>query len=85
MVGFLDGYRESTQSWRELLLDLKARGLSVPPKLAFGNGAMVFKLIKAAEKSWRHLDGKNQLPKVITGAKFRDRLEWHDEIEKEAA
>jgi transposase-like protein len=214
LVGFLDGYRESTQSWRELLLDLKARGLSVPPKLAIGDGAMgfwaaleevwpqtaqqrcwvhktanvlnkmpkslhkkakedlhniwmaetkedsnkafdlfldkygtkydkatdclskdrkelltfydfpaehwkhirttnpiestfatvrhrtkrskgclaretafimVFKLIKDAEKNWRRLDGKNQLPKIITGAKFRDGLEWHDEIEKEAA
>ena len=42
LVGFLDGYRESTQSWRELLLDLKARGLCVPPKLAIGDGAMGF-------------------------------------------
>jgi putative transposase len=42
LVGFLDGYRESTQSWRELLLDLKARGLSIPPKLAIGDGAMGF-------------------------------------------
>jgi putative transposase len=46
---------------------------------------MVFKLIKTAEKTWRRLDGKNQLPKIITGAKFRDGLEWRDEIEKEAA
>jgi hypothetical protein len=30
---------------------------------------MVFKLIKTAEKTWRRLDGKNQLPKVITGVK----------------
>lgn len=42
LVGFLDGYRESTQSWRELLLDLKARGLSISPKLAIGDGAMGF-------------------------------------------
>jgi transposase-like protein len=42
LVGFLDGYRESTQSWRELLLDLKARGLCIPPKLAIGDGAMGF-------------------------------------------
>ncbi len=34
LVGFIDGYRESTQSWRELLLDLKTRGLKTPPKLA---------------------------------------------------
>jgi putative transposase len=31
---------------------------------------MIFKLIKTAEKTWRRLDGKNQLPKVITGVKF---------------
>jgi len=37
--------------------------------------AMVFKLIEAAQKSWRRLDGHNQLPKVILGARFRDGLE----------
>lgn len=37
-----DGVRESTQSWREVLLDLKARGLEEPPKLAVGDGAMGF-------------------------------------------
>lgn len=36
-----DGVRESTQSWREVLLDLKARGLNTP-KLAVGDGAMGF-------------------------------------------
>ncbi len=35
-----DGVRESTQSWREVLLDLKKRGLEVPPKLAVGDGAL---------------------------------------------
>ena len=37
-----DGVRESTQSWREVLLDLKKRGLAVPPKLAVGDGALGF-------------------------------------------
>jgi putative transposase len=37
-----DGVRESKQSWRELLLDLKARGLTIPPKLAVGDGALGF-------------------------------------------
>ena len=37
-----DGVRESTQSWREVLLDLKRRGLVDPPKLAVGDGAMGF-------------------------------------------
>ena len=36
-----DGVRESTQSWREVLLNLKSRGMSVP-KLAIGDGAMGF-------------------------------------------
>jgi putative transposase len=36
---------------------------------------MVFKLIKTAEKTWRRLDGKNQLPKVTTGVKFCDGCE----------
>ena len=37
-----DGLRESTQSWREVLLDLKRRGLTAAPKLAVGDGAMGF-------------------------------------------
>jgi putative transposase len=36
---------------------------------------MVFKLIEAAQKSWRCLDGHNQLPKLITGVKFVDGIE----------
>ncbi|MGA1183503.1 MAG: IS256 family transposase [Ilumatobacteraceae bacterium] len=37
--------------------------------------AMVFKLVDAAQKSWRRLDGHNQLPKVVLGAMFKDGLE----------
>ena len=37
--------------------------------------AMVFKLVDAAQKSWRRLNGHNQLPKVVLGAKFKDGLE----------
>jgi putative transposase len=36
---------------------------------------MVFKLINAAQSSWRRLDGQNQLPKLITGVKFADGIE----------
>ena len=39
LVGFQVGTRESAQSWRELLVDLKARGLAVAPELAVGDGA----------------------------------------------
>ena len=37
--------------------------------------AMVFKLVDAAQKSWRRLDGHNQLPKLIQGVKFTDGIE----------
>jgi len=42
LIAVLDGYRESEQSWLELLLDLKSRGLVYPPKLAIGDGALSF-------------------------------------------
>jgi putative transposase len=42
VVAIHDGYRESTQSWKELFLDLKQRGLQHAPKLAIGDGAMGF-------------------------------------------
>lgn len=42
LLAIQDGYRESEQSWQELLLDLKHRGLSVDPKLAVGDGALGF-------------------------------------------
>jgi len=42
LVAVQDGLRESEQSWRELLLDLKARGLAEAPKLAVGDGALGF-------------------------------------------
>ena len=41
--GLADGYRESTQSWRELLIDLKRRGLTRAPELAIGDGALGFR------------------------------------------
>jgi len=47
IVGFQVGIRESAQSWRELLVDIKARGLAVPPEVAVGDGAMGF---------WKALD-----------------------------
>ncbi|MBA3814855.1 MAG: transposase, partial [Alphaproteobacteria bacterium] len=50
LVGSIDGYRESVQSWGELVADLKARGLSIPPKLAIGDGALGF--WKALEEVW---------------------------------
>lgn len=42
LIAILDGHRESAQSWRELLLDVKRRGLAIEPKLAVGDGALGF-------------------------------------------
>jgi transposase-like protein len=42
LVAVYDGVRESEQSWMELMLDLKARGLAEAPKLAIGDGALGF-------------------------------------------
>jgi putative transposase len=42
LIAVQDGYRESEQSWKQLLLDVKARGLVVDPKLATGDGALGF-------------------------------------------
>jgi putative transposase len=42
LIAVVDGYRESEQSWYELLLDLKKRELSLAPKLAVGDGALGF-------------------------------------------
>jgi putative transposase len=42
LVGFQVGTRESAQSWRELLVGLKARGLAIAPELAVGDGALGF-------------------------------------------
>lgn len=47
LVGFQVGMRESAQSWRELLVDLKDRGLAIAPEIAVGDGALGF---------WRALD-----------------------------
>jgi len=42
LIAVSDGYRESKISWRELLLDLKRRGLKQGPKLAIGDGGLGF-------------------------------------------
>ncbi len=55
LLGFQVGVRESAQSWRELLVDLKARGLVVAPELATGDGALGFwKALDAVSPTTRH-------------------------------
>ncbi len=69
-----DGVRESTQSWREVLLDLKARGVRVAPKLATGDGALGFWAAMAEvfpetrhQRCWVHKTANvlNYLPKSV--------------------
>lgn len=50
LITVADGYRESEQSWKELLLDVKARGLTIEPSLAIGDGALGF--WKAVGQVW---------------------------------
>jgi transposase-like protein len=55
LIGFQTGLRESTQSWKELLVDLKARGLSIAPEVATGDGALGFwKALDEAFPTTRH-------------------------------
>ena len=42
LVALTDGFRESEQSWKDVLLDLKRRGLKHDPQLAIGDGALGF-------------------------------------------
>jgi putative transposase len=42
LVALADGFRESEQSWKELLLGLKRRGMKIDPQLAIGDGALGF-------------------------------------------
>lgn len=73
-IAIEDGYRESEQSWSELLLRLKAQGVRHPPKLAVGDGALGFwkalsKVFPATvhQRCWVHKTANvlNKLPKVV--------------------
>jgi putative transposase len=55
LIGFQVGVRESAQSWRELLVDLKARGLAIAPELATGDGGLGFwKALDEVSPTTRH-------------------------------
>ena len=89
-----DGFRESTQSWRELLLDLKRRGLKQDPKLAIGDGALGFwtalREVFAStreQRCWVHktMNVLNAMPKSMQ-AKAKGHLHdiWQAETKAEA-
>jgi putative transposase len=74
LIAIQDGQRESEQSWKELLLDVQARGLTVEPKLAIGDGALGFwKAVRqvwpatAEQRCWVHKTANvlDKLPKSV--------------------
>lgn len=74
LVAVEDGYRESEASWREVLTDLRNRGLQRPPKLAVGDGALGFwaalnKVFPQTrhQRCWVHKSANvlNKLPKTV--------------------
>jgi transposase-like protein len=76
LVGLIDGVRESAQSWKELLLDLKRRGLAMGPELAVADGALGFwKALPEVwpktreQRCWVHKTANvlNRLPKSLQG------------------
>jgi putative transposase len=94
LVGFQVGVRESTQSWRELLVDLKARGLSVAPEIAVGDGALGF--WKALEeifpstrhqRCWQHklVNILNKVPKSVQPNMKADLREVRDAPDRATA
>jgi S-DNA-T family DNA segregation ATPase FtsK/SpoIIIE len=55
LVGLTDDVRESTRSWKELLLDLKRRGLSMGPELAIDPKILTFSSVESSPYLWRPL------------------------------
>ena len=74
LVALVGGFRESDMSWREVLLDLKTRGLKEPPKLCVGHGPLGFwKALRhvyggsvQTQRCWFHKMGNvlNSLPRL---------------------
>ena len=74
LLAVSDGYRESAQSWKEILLDLRSRGLEKAPVLAVCDGAMGFQAAAAEvwpetriQRCWFHKTGNvlDKLPKSL--------------------
>jgi putative transposase len=94
LVGHIDGMRQGTQSWRELLLDLKRRGLTICPEFAVADGALGF--WQAVEEVWPKTRGQrcwahktanilNKLPKSLRSKAKRALQEiWMAETKKDA-
>lgn len=84
LLALTDGYRESEASWKELLLELKERGLTVDPKLAIGDGSLGFwKALPQvfgstrAQRCWKHKTA-NVLNKLPKGLQLKAKAELND-------
>ena len=90
LIAVSDGYRESEQSWKELLLDVKARGLEIEPSLAIGDGALGFwKAVRQvwpttkAQRCWVHKTA-NVLDKMPKGTQPKAKAALHAIYEAES-
>lgn len=89
LIAVADGYRESEQSWKELLLDCQSRGLTIEPSLAIGDGALGFwKAIGQVWASTRHQrcwvhKTSNVLDKLPRGVQPKAKAALHDIYEAE--
>ena len=86
LVGFQVGVRESAQSWRELLVDVKRRGLGLAPQIAVGDGALGFwRALDEVypgtrhQRCWLHKSANvlNKVPKSVQRAMRADLREIH--------
>ena len=94
LIAVLDGYRESEQSWSELLIDLKQRGLAIAPKIAVGDGALGFwaalrKVFPETreQRCWVHKTANvlNKMPKSVQPKAKGDLHEiWQAETKEDA-
>ena len=55
-----------------------------PAPLSQDTARLMVKLVMAASRTWRRLQGQNQLPKVVNGIKFKDGIEAVAEIKSAA-
>jgi transposase-like protein len=94
LIALEGGFRESEQSWIEVLVDIKRRGLQIPPELAIGDGSLGFwKALSKVydttrwQRCWVHKTANvlNKLPKSIqTKAKERLHRIWMADNKAEA-
>ena len=94
LVGFQVGVRESAQSWRELLVEVKRRGLTIAPEIAVGDGALGFwKALDEIypgsrhQRCWVHKTANvlNKVPRAVQATMKVDLREIHGAETRSAA